>query len=64
MFSAQAAGTFPRIFHVLSDLSYPHNNSSNIDINIAIIWRKRNPPTLMVGIKTGAVTMKKSIEVP
>ena len=28
------------------------------------VWRKGNPPTLLVGIKVGTVTMKNSMEAP
>ena len=29
-----------------------------------MVWRKRNPPTLLVGMKVGAATMENSMEVP
>ena len=28
------------------------------------VWRKGNPPTLLVGTETGAATMENSMEVP
>ena len=28
------------------------------------VWRKGNPPTLLVGMKIGAATMENSMEVP
>ena len=28
------------------------------------VWRKRNPPTLLVGMKIGTATMENSMEVP
>ena len=28
------------------------------------VWRKAKPPTLLMGMQIGAVTMDKSIEVP
>ena len=28
------------------------------------VWRKRNPPALLVVMKTGAATMENSMEVP
>ena len=28
------------------------------------MWRKRNPPTLLVGMQTGAATLENSMEVP
>ena len=28
------------------------------------LWRKENPPTLLVGMKTGATTLKNSTAVP
>ena len=28
------------------------------------MWRKGNPPTLLVGMQTGAATMESSMEVP
>ena len=31
---------------------------------LEMVWRKRNPPTLLVGRKINAVAMEKSKEVP
>ena len=28
------------------------------------VWRKGNPPTLLVGMSTGSITMENSMEVP
>ena len=28
------------------------------------MWRKRNPPALLVGMQTGAATLENSMEVP
>ena len=28
------------------------------------VWRKENPPTLLVGMYTGAATLKNSMEIP
>ena len=28
------------------------------------VWRKGNPPTLLVGIQVGADTMENSVEIP
>ena len=28
------------------------------------VWRKGNPPVLLVGMKTGTATMENSLEIP
>ena len=28
------------------------------------VWRKENPPTLLVGMEIGAVTMENNMEIP
>ena len=34
------------------------------DEDLERMWRKRNPPTLLVGMQIGVATMENSIEVP